>query len=71
MDTSLNIATIITAIVLVTVILMQVRGAGAALFGSAESTFRTRRGVEATLFRFTILLGVLFVLLSITSLLLS
>ena len=34
---------------------------------SAEGSFRTRRGVEKTLFQFTIGLGVVFVLLSMLS----
>jgi len=69
MQTYLNIAEVITAVVLILVIMIQVRGAGAGLFGSAEGSYRTRRGVEQTLFRFTIILGVVFVLLAIVSLL--
>ena len=45
---------IIIAIVLVIAVLMQVRGQGTGVFGSAQTTFRTRRGMERTLFRFTI-----------------
>ena len=67
MQTYLNIAEIITAVVLILVVLVQVRGSGAGLFGSAEGSFRTRRGVEKTLFQFTIVLGVVFVLLSMVS----
>ena len=71
MQTYLNLAEIILAVVLIIVVLVQVRGAGAGVFGSGQSTYRTRRGVERTLFQFTIILGVLFVLLSIASLLLA
>jgi preprotein translocase subunit SecG len=46
---------------------MQVRGQGASLFGSAEGSFRTRRGIEKTLFQFTIALVVLFIVFSILS----
>lgn len=67
MQTTLNIAEILVAVVLVLVILFQVRGLGSGLFGSAESSFRTRRGVEKTLFQFTIVLAVIFVLVSILS----
>jgi preprotein translocase subunit SecG len=51
------------------VILLQVRGGGlGGIFGQADSTFRTRRGLEKRLFQFTIALVVLFVALSIVSL---
>lgn len=65
MQTYVSIAAIILSIVLIAVVLAQVRGGGTGLFGAAEGTFRTRRGVEQTLFRFTIVLGVLFVVLSL------
>ncbi len=65
MQTYVSIAAIILSIVLIVVVLAQVRGGGTGLFGAAEGTFRTRRGVEQTLFRFTIVLGVLFVVLSL------
>jgi len=35
--------------------------------GTGESAFRTRRGVERTLFRFTIILVVVFVIVSMLS----
>ena len=63
----LNVIQIIISVVLVLVILMQVRGQGASLFGSAEGSFRTRRGIEKTLFQFTIALVVLFIVVSILS----
>lgn len=67
METYLHISQILIAILIIAVVLLQVRGVGSGLFGSAEGGFRTRRGMERTLFRFTILLGVLFVLLGILS----
>ncbi len=65
MQTYVSIAAIVLSVVLIAVVLAQVRGGGTGLFGAAEGTFRTRRGVEQTLFRFTIVLGVLFVVLSL------
>lgn len=56
---------IIISVLLVTVILLQVRGQGGGLFGSAESSYRTRRGVEKVLFQFTIFLTVVFLTTSI------
>ena len=70
MQNYFTIAEIIIAIMLIVVVLAQVRGQGSGMFGSAQSTFRTRRGIELTLYRFTIILGVLFALLSLVSLLL-
>ncbi|TET77400.1 MAG: preprotein translocase subunit SecG [Dehalococcoidia bacterium] len=65
----LNVAQIIIALMVIGVILIQVRGGGlGGIFGgSGESAFRTRRGVERTLFRFTIVLVVVFIILSILS----
>ncbi|MCH8206578.1 MAG: preprotein translocase subunit SecG [Chloroflexi bacterium] len=64
---NLNVIQIFISVLLVVVILMQVRGQGASLFGSAEGSFRTRRGIEKTLFQFTIALVVVFIIISILS----
>lgn len=69
MQTYFSIAQIIVALVLIVVILFQVRGGGlGGIFGQADSTFRTRRGLEKTLFQFTIALVVIFIVLSILNL---
>ena len=69
MQTYFNIAIIVVAVVLIIVLLMQVKGGGlGGIFGQAESTFRSRRGMEKTLLQFTITLVVVFVVLSILSL---
>ncbi|MCI0438466.1 MAG: preprotein translocase subunit SecG [Chloroflexi bacterium] len=67
MSTAINIIQIFISIILVGVILLQVRGGGSSLLGSAESSFRTRRGIEKTLFQFTIILVVVFIAMSIIS----
>ena len=67
METYLNVTEIIISIVLIGIILMQVRGQGSGLFGAAQASFRTRRGVERTLFRFTIILATAFVLIALLS----
>jgi len=62
------IAQIIVAVVLILVLLLQVRGGGlGGIFGQADSTFRTRRGLEKTLFQFTIVLVLVFITLAILS----
>lgn len=69
MQTYFNVAQIIVSVVLIAVLMLQVRGGGlGGIFGQPDSTFRTRRGVEKTLFQFTIALVVLFIILSILSL---
>jgi|TARA_B100000315_G_scaffold241550_1_gene262528 preprotein translocase subunit SecG len=52
---------------IVLVILAQVKEGGGGLFGSAQSSGRTRRGLEKTLFQFTIILSGLFLIISIVS----
>jgi len=63
----LNVAQILVSIVLIVVILMQVRETGSGMFGSGQASFRTRRGLEKTLFQFTIILAFVFLLMSIIS----
>ena len=67
MQQVLNILQIIVSAVLVITILVQVKGQGTGLFGSAEGSFRTRRGIEKTLFQFTVVLIVVFISISILS----
>ena len=71
MQTFISLAIIIVVGLLVTSILLQVKGAGGGLFGGGEAQFRTRRGIEKTLFQITIGLGVLFVVLALVNLVLS
>ena len=58
----LFMALVISAVGLIAAVLMQSRGSGlGAAFGGDSSTYRSRRGVEARLYQFTIVLAVLFV----------
>ncbi len=63
----LNVAQIIASVILVLIILSQVREAGSGMFGSAQNTVRTRRGLERTLFQLTIALIVIFLVVSTLS----
>lgn len=68
MDNYFYVAQIILAIVLIVVFLLQVRGGGlGGIFGQQTGMYRTKRGIEKTLFRFTIVLMVLFVIISIVT----
>ena len=64
-----SIAQIVLSTALVLAILFQVRGGGlGGIFGQASTVFRTKRGVEKTLFQLTIVLVVLFIIISIVML---
>ena len=69
METYLSIAQIVVAVAVILVTLLQVRGGGlGGIFGQADTVYRTKRGVEKTLFQLTIVLVIIFVVLSIVSL---
>ena len=66
----LVIAQSILAVALIASILLQQRGTGlGGAFGGEVTAYRSRRGIERTLFRLTILLAVLFVIFSLLNLL--
>ncbi|MHB1132444.1 MAG: preprotein translocase subunit SecG [Chloroflexota bacterium] len=61
---------LIISVALIFLVLLQSRGEGFnATFSADSSIFRTRRGVEQTLFRLTIAVGVIWVLMCIVSVL--
>jgi protein translocase SecG subunit len=66
LDIFLFFALLVTAIGLIAAILMQSRGSGlgATFGGGGGESFHTRRGVEQRLYQFTIVLAVLFVVVS-------
>lgn len=68
MNPLLAIASILVSIGLIVAVLLQARGGGlGATFGGESSAYRSRRGVEKTLFQFTIVMSVLFVIVSMVS----
>lgn len=61
----LNIGQILISVVLIVVILLQAKGSGfGAGLGGTTSSFRTRRGLEKTLFQATIALTIIFLAMS-------
>ncbi|MFC1987636.1 preprotein translocase subunit SecG [Chloroflexota bacterium] len=69
MQVYLNVVQIVLSVALIIAVLLQVRGGGlGGIFGQADTVFRTRRGVEKTLFQLTIILVVLFIIVAIVSL---
>ena len=69
MATYLSVAQIVVAAALILIVLLQVRGGGlGGIFGQADTVYRTKRGVEKTLFQLTIALAIIFIILAIVSL---
>jgi len=72
MQTYFSIAQIVISIALILAVMLQVRGGGlGGIFGQADTVFRTKRGVEKTLFQLTIVLMVIFIIISIIMLRIS
>jgi len=69
METYFSIAQIILSSALILAVLLQVKGGGlGGIFGQADTVYRTKRGLEKTLFQLTIVLVVLFIIISIIAL---
>jgi len=63
LPTYVVLAQVLIAIALIVTILFQLRGGGiGGIFGQADSVYRTRRGIESTLLRLTIVLVILLVI---------
>ncbi len=68
----INLIQITISIALIAVITIQAKGSGlGGIFGGDSSIYKTRRGVEKTLFQATIGLAVAFFAVSIVSVLLT
>jgi preprotein translocase subunit SecG len=60
-----QVAQIVVAVALIISILLQARGAGlGSVFGGTGTVFKTRRGIEKTIFKGTVVLAILFAILS-------
>jgi len=71
MNTIITSAQIISAIILMAVILLQNRGASlGGIFGGSNAVFRTKRGVEKTLFTLSIVFSIMFLGLSLANIIL-
>ncbi|MBT4517044.1 MAG: preprotein translocase subunit SecG [Candidatus Komeilibacteria bacterium] len=69
MKNIIYIIQIVVSILLMITVLMQQKGSGlGAGFGGENSVYRTKRGAEKFIFRFTILLAVLFLATSLANL---
>ncbi len=62
----IHIAQILVAIVLIVIVLMQVKGTGfGAALGGADQSFRTRRGIQKSLHRLTIVVVAIFIVFAL------
>ena len=62
----LQVAQIVIAVAVGSSILLQARGTGlSSTFGGESTAYRSRRGLERTLFRLTVVLIVVYVIISI------
>ncbi len=69
MGLAFDIAEIILTVFLIGFVLLQVKGGGlGGIFGQADTVYRTKRGVEKTLFQLTIVFTVLFIAVSLVRL---
>ncbi len=70
MQTYFSIALIIISGVLIGLVLLQTRGSGlGSIFGGDGGIYKTRRGMEKTLFNMTILFAALFLIISLMTVL--
>ena len=68
MPTYLLVAQILVSAALIASVLFQLRGGGiGGIFGQADSVYRTRRGIESTLLKLTIVLVIVLVVLATLS----
>ena len=70
MQVYFSIALIIISFVLIALVLLQTRGSGlGSIFGGDSGIYRTRRGMEKTLFNMTIAFATLFLVISLMTVL--
>jgi len=66
LPTYLLVAQILVTIALLATVLLQLHGGGiGGIFGQADSVYRTRRGLEKTLLRLTVILSIIFVIFAV------
>jgi preprotein translocase subunit SecG len=68
LPTYLLVTQILVSVALIATVLFQLRGGGiGGIFGQADSVYRTRRGIESTLLKLTIVLVIVLVVLATLS----
>jgi preprotein translocase subunit SecG len=65
LPTYLLVTQILVSVALIATVLFQLRGGGiGGIFGQADSVYRTRRGIESTLLKLTVVLAIVLVVLA-------
>jgi preprotein translocase subunit SecG len=67
LQVALQVIQIILSITLIILLLLQSKGAGLGSLFGGDGIYRTRRGVEKTIFQATIVLGIVFFAIALTS----
>ncbi|NOX62900.1 MAG: preprotein translocase subunit SecG [Chloroflexi bacterium] len=68
METFVLIAQLLLSVVISVLVILQTQTSGAgSVFGSDTSVYRTRRGLEKTLYQATIVVGALFFIISLVA----
>ena len=71
MTAYLHLAQVVISVALIGIVLLQTRNSGLGSSFGGDSIYKTRRGLDRTLFQLTIVLTVLFALISLVSVLLA
>lgn len=72
MVVSLHVIQIIISITLIVLVLLQTKGSGlGGIFGGDGGVYRTRRGIEKTMYQATIGLAIIFFIVSMVSVVIS
>jgi len=72
LQVAIQIIQIILSITIIVLVLLQVKGGGlGSIFGGDGGVYRTRRGVEKSIYQMTIVLAIVFFLISLVSVSLS
>ena len=68
MQVAVQIIQIILSLTIITLVLLQVKGGGlGSIFGGDGGVYRTRRGIEKRIYQTTIVLAIIFFVISLVS----
>jgi len=68
----LQIAQLVLSVILIFILLLQLRGGGlGSIFGADQAEYRSRRGVEKSLFQATIVIAAIFLGISVASMIVA
>ena len=72
LDFYLSVSLIVVSLVLIALVMLQAKGAGlGTLFGGDGGVYKTRRGVEKTVFNMTIIFSAIFLVVSLLTVLVT